>query len=231
MFKPTYLYIKTHNITGLKYFGKTTAKDPYKYKGSGTRWKRHLNKHGNDVSTEIIGYYTIKEECLDAAINFSKENNIVKSKEWANLKEESLDGGFEYINQSGLNNSKENYKKASESSKLKYNTDILHQERVRSLLLENVKKLHKENKISSVWKKGDPLQKRATELSKTTIAREKQKEAFKQINHQQGEKNSQYGTTWIWCKEEGNKKIKKELLQEYLDKGWEKKYIPGYRTN
>jgi hypothetical protein len=23
-FKPTYLYIKTHNITGLKYFGKTT---------------------------------------------------------------------------------------------------------------------------------------------------------------------------------------------------------------
>ena len=23
-FKPTYLYVKTHNVTGLKYFGKTT---------------------------------------------------------------------------------------------------------------------------------------------------------------------------------------------------------------
>lgn len=29
-FLPTYLYIKTHNQTGLKYFGKTT-KDPFKY--------------------------------------------------------------------------------------------------------------------------------------------------------------------------------------------------------
>ena len=29
---PTYLYIKEHSITGLKYFGKTTAKNPLKYK-------------------------------------------------------------------------------------------------------------------------------------------------------------------------------------------------------
>ena len=28
MFKPTYLYVKTHNKTGLKYFGKTTTPDP-----------------------------------------------------------------------------------------------------------------------------------------------------------------------------------------------------------
>ncbi len=48
-----YLYKKTHNITGLQYLGKTT-KDPYKYKGSGTRWLNHLNIHGFDITTEIL---------------------------------------------------------------------------------------------------------------------------------------------------------------------------------
>ena len=103
MFKPTYLYIKTHNKTGLKYFGKTTSKDPYKYTGSGTRWTRHLNKHGNDITTEIVGYYLDEEECKKVALEFSLRNNIVESKEWANLKEEKLDGGFDYINEQGLN--------------------------------------------------------------------------------------------------------------------------------
>jgi len=36
-----YLYVKIHNVTKLKYFGKTT-KNPYNYKGSGLYWKRHL---------------------------------------------------------------------------------------------------------------------------------------------------------------------------------------------
>jgi len=49
-----YLYIKTHNITGLKYLGYTKRKDPYKYKGSGDYWTKHINKHGYDVTTEIF---------------------------------------------------------------------------------------------------------------------------------------------------------------------------------
>ena len=44
----THLYIKTHNITGLKYFGKTIG-NPYSYKGSGTYWNNHLKKHGNNI--------------------------------------------------------------------------------------------------------------------------------------------------------------------------------------
>lgn len=48
-----YLYLKTHNTTGLKYLGKT-VKDPSTYKGSGLHWTRHLAKHGNDVNTEAI---------------------------------------------------------------------------------------------------------------------------------------------------------------------------------
>jgi hypothetical protein len=91
-FKPTYLYIKTHNKTGLKYFGKTTQ-DPFAYKGSGKYWIRHLKVHGNDVSTEVYGVYTNNDECLTAARCFSEENDIVQSADWANLVIESLDGG------------------------------------------------------------------------------------------------------------------------------------------
>ena len=48
------LYVKTHNITGLKYLGKTNNKNPHKYRGSGTYWKRHIAVHGYDVTTEIL---------------------------------------------------------------------------------------------------------------------------------------------------------------------------------
>ena len=87
-----YLYIKTHNKTGLKYFGKTIF-DPYSYNGSGKYWRRHLNKYGCDITTKIYGCYNDKNKCMEDAIKFSEENNIVKSKEWANLIIECLDGG------------------------------------------------------------------------------------------------------------------------------------------
>lgn len=91
--KPIYLYIKTHNKTGLKYFGKTTRKNPHKYLGSGKYWLAHLKKHGADYTTEIYGHYTDKQQCLKEAIEFSEKHNIVDSVEWANLRIESLDGG------------------------------------------------------------------------------------------------------------------------------------------
>jgi hypothetical protein len=92
-FQPTFLYVKTHNKTGLKYFGKTKH-DPHKYKGSGLYWLRHIKEHGYDVSTEIIGFYTDKQECKGAATLFSTVNQIVESDNWANLIDENgLDGG------------------------------------------------------------------------------------------------------------------------------------------
>jgi len=93
IYKPTWLYIKQHNITGLKYFGKTTVSDPIKYKGSGIYWLRHLKKHGNNVSTIWSQLFTDQQELIEYALNFSKKNMIVESKNWANLKEENgLDG-------------------------------------------------------------------------------------------------------------------------------------------
>ena len=91
-----YLMIKTHNQTGLKYLCKTTTdnpKHPFSYKGSGKYWKRHLDKNGSDITTEIIGEHEDKDEFIQQAIQLSEEYDVVKSKEWANLVPERGDGG------------------------------------------------------------------------------------------------------------------------------------------
>ena len=74
-----YLYVKQHSVTGLRYFGKT-AQDPYRYKGSGKHWLRHIKSHG-------------VEQAHQFAIAFSESNNIVSSPDWANLIIEDAFGG------------------------------------------------------------------------------------------------------------------------------------------
>lgn len=101
--KKIILYVKTHNKTGLKYFGKYEGKNVFNYKGSGKYWRNHLDMHGNDVSTEIVGVFEDANAAKEFALAFSTENNIVESKEWANLKVECLDGGWDYVNSTGKN--------------------------------------------------------------------------------------------------------------------------------
>jgi hypothetical protein len=92
-FKPTYLYVKRHKVTGLKYFGKT-IKFPEKYLGSGTYWRRHLALHGNEIETIWVELFTNFDDCVRHAIAFSLEHDIVNSAEWANIKlENGIDGG------------------------------------------------------------------------------------------------------------------------------------------
>ena len=87
-----YLYKKTHNKTGLQYLGKT-VQDPFTYKGSGRRWGSHINKHGYDVTTEILRECQTNEEVREWGLYYSNLWNVVEDRKWANLKEESGDGG------------------------------------------------------------------------------------------------------------------------------------------
>lgn len=88
-----YLYVKTHNKTGLKYLGKTVSKDPHSYPGSGTVWRRHLDKHGYDYTTEILLETDNAEELKEQGVYYSNLWNVVESAEWANLIIEQGDGG------------------------------------------------------------------------------------------------------------------------------------------
>lgn len=87
-----YLYVKTHNITGRKYLG-YTSKDPMKYHGSGLRWKSHLKKHGNDVTTEILAECETKHDVRRLGEYYSDFYNVVEDENWSNLKPETGDGG------------------------------------------------------------------------------------------------------------------------------------------
>lgn len=87
-----YLYVKTHQKTGLKYLGQT-IRNPFTYKGSGKRWVNHLKVHGNDIKTEILKKCQSKEELKEWGLYYSKLWNVVESQEFANCANEEGTGG------------------------------------------------------------------------------------------------------------------------------------------
>lgn len=87
-----YLYLKTHNDTGLKYLGKT-EEDPFTYPGSGIDWVKHLEVHGNNVSTEILFKCECKEDFKKAALKKSLLLDVVNSDDFANRVHEEGQGG------------------------------------------------------------------------------------------------------------------------------------------
>lgn len=89
---PIYLYVKTHNQTGLKYLGKTTDSDPHAYPGSGLYWSEHLKKHGSNYSTELLLETEDPEEIRTTGQYYSTLWNVVESDEWANLQPEEGQG-------------------------------------------------------------------------------------------------------------------------------------------
>lgn len=118
-----FLYKKTHRTTGLQYLGQT-VQDPFKYKGSGTVWKRHIKKHGDDVHTEVLGIFTTKQELADAGLYYSVLWNIVEDRQWANLRYEVGEGGFR-----GLVLSEESEQKRLEKQRLAWTTEEYRQKK------------------------------------------------------------------------------------------------------
>lgn len=154
------LYVATHNKTKKKYFGKTTRffneKDLNEnYKGSGTIWKSHLKKYGDDVSVKIYKICSLNEfddeYVVPIALKFSKENNIVDDYEiWLNQRPENgKDGGnngisgLSYIEYYGEEKAKEIKLKQSCYSS---NRSFEHQQKLNeSLLGRKLTDEHKKN--------------------------------------------------------------------------------------
>lgn len=84
--KLIYLYVKESPV-GLKYLGQTTE-NPYKYRGSGKWWKRHLRFHNlipSDIKTTILLETYFREEIKTWGLYYSTLWNIVEDVNWANL--------------------------------------------------------------------------------------------------------------------------------------------------
>lgn len=100
------LMIKTHNITGLKYlcYTRSEGKEYDNYKGSGKKWKYHLKKYGDNITTQLILETSDFEFFKKEAIRLSIEYDIVNSDQWANLKIEEGDGGNTVSNKKWITN-------------------------------------------------------------------------------------------------------------------------------
>ena len=214
-FKPTWLMIKKHNVTGLMYFCKTVGKDPIAYKGSGTRWARHLKKHGKEhVETIWCELYSDIYELVDFALTFSRDCDIVKSKEWANLiPENGLDGGWksptaEQLQKAGRNGGFVNRNLWSQQT-----VDRVSQDQSRRM--KNTIKRLWVNERAKMLLGLQKAQFAAVTAAASTECNAKKRITFQLIGHQQGKKNSQYGTCWV-IKDGNSIKIKTELLDEYL---------------
>ena len=71
----------------------TQRNDPYRYKGSGKYWKRHIKNHKQSPNTTTLFEFDNIEEAKTFAINFSNIHNIVESTEWANMTLEDCSQG------------------------------------------------------------------------------------------------------------------------------------------
>lgn len=228
-----YLYVKTHNKTGLKYLGKTKSKDPHIYRGSGKLWTNHIKKHGYDVTTEILFQSESNEEIKQQGLYYSKLWNIVESKEWANLKEESGDGGFDQyalrqvmLDKYGVENASqvpEIYerimKNRTNTLQARYGVDNASQIPEVKIKLSNsttiglrCKDLRNYARKAFVEKYG------VNNASQVPEIKNRIKRTFAENGHQQGNKNSQYGTMWI-TDGVNSRKIKKT---DEVPEGWHK---------
>ena len=222
----TYLYIKQHEITGLKYFGKTT-KNPETYLGSGKYWKKHIKKYGqNFVKTIWYQLFIDKNELIQYALDFSKRNNIVNSKEWANLKEENgLDGGMKkgwWTEDQLKNNSEYQLKYYQEhpekrqilSKKAKEYWDNLSEE----------EKTKRKEHFAQIRKLSSGSKGKTWNLSENTKQKQRKPKSQKHRDNisvvlkgnRIGEKNPSYGSIWI-TNELISKKINKTKT---IPDGW-----------
>lgn len=213
-----YIYKTTCQVTGKFYVGMhSTDNLEDGYIGSGKILCYSISKHGKENHVkEILEFCSSRDELKQ------REKEIVNEELLQNPLNINLkyggEGGWDHIKNSssykaqqekaGLNGGFKNRYKWSEETEI----------RVRSIISKSSKitmnRLHAErgqemaNYLASA---------RLIACSKASI--EKRKNTFKARDHMKGEKNSQFGTCWI---NDGIKaiKIKKELLDEYLIKGY-----------
>ena len=188
-----YVYKITNKINDKIYIGVHRTKDLSDgYMGSGSYLKRAQLKYGiENFEKEILFIYDNPEQM------YEKEAEIVNAEFILNESNYNLTvggvGDFSYIN----NNRDEDYYRIRSENGKKYNfittnadTSKFFSKKGKDCNLFGVK-----TKTNFALDKD--LQAKALAIATSQECIEKKKETFKNIKHQQGEINSQYGTIWI----------------------------------
>jgi len=201
------IYKITNIINGKIYIGKHSCIDiDDTYMGSGKYIKNAIRKYGiENFKKEILFVLETEEEAYKIESEIVNEDFLKRNDVYNIIK-----GGdsFESINSNIELRTEKNRRAAISMNKIIWND--------KEFISRNKERMIKQNKelhSNGILKAPDWTGKKHKDETKKKIG-EKNSEC------QRGEKNSQYGTCWIYHNEYGNKKIKKEELDEYLKYDW-----------
>jgi hypothetical protein len=221
-----YIYKTTCIVTGKYYIGMHSTDDLNDgYVGSGKRLWYSINKHGKDNHVCEI-------------LEFLPDRKSLKAREAELVCEEQLtdplcmnlkvggEGGFDHINE----NPELKRKTASDAGKVggparmqKFKSDTKRYQEHLDASAKRLTDLHADGTIAhTLFVKGGTRQIEASRKAHTSEAKLKRTKTFEKNKHQQGEKNSQFGSCWIFSiVEKAAKKIAKTDLESYLQNGWQ----------
>jgi hypothetical protein len=179
------------------------------YLGSGKRLWRSINYHGKENHEKVILEY-----CKNRVELKKREKEIVNeqllSEELCMNLKPGGDGGF--VNEEHRLKFIESLKKSQKEAIKNSHISMAKLRKNNPEWISNLKnKISKGLKNNPIISGGTFTNKRHTDETKKKIS-EKAKERV-------GEKNSQYGTCWVY-RNGVNKKIKKDLLSHYENDGW-----------
>lgn len=202
-----YIYKTTCLITNRYYIGAHSAlKLDDGYMGSGKRLRRSIRKYGEDNhKKEILEFLPDREKLME------REKEIVTD----GLLHDSLCMNLMAGGQGGFISNEQQKKRSKcggEALHRKRKCDPVFDLQYRQKLSNGLKTAH-QNGNSKSWKETYSwVNKKHAKKTKQIIS-----EKMKNLGH--GKTNSQYGTCWI-TKDNSNKKIKKDCLNDWLGKGW-----------
>jgi group I intron endonuclease len=206
------IYKITNTLNGKIYIGShKTKKIDDGYMGSGRYLNSSINKYGlNNFSKEILFVFDNAKDMYAKEAEIVNEDFLAEENTY-NLKKGGF-GGFDYINNAGINNKTNQCSKAGKVAaangggfKGKRHSD-------------NTRKLMSEKRWGPLnpnyGKPGTFTGKVHTDETKHLMSIVKKGKGI-------GEQNSQFGTMWITNGVE-NLKIRKEELDKYLERGYNK---------
>lgn len=183
-----YLYEIRNNLNGKIYVGVHRAKSlDDGYMGSGKVIKRAIQKHGLENFTKVI-----LETFDDSTTMYAREKEVVTDEflsrdDVYNLRRGG-DGGFDYLNKTpGL----KHIQPFTDADRLKG------QQSLALVTKEQWSLICKRQYVGTSREYRSSRTAPARSKSNSEQAALKKKSTFTRINHQQGEKNSQFGKMWI----------------------------------
>ena len=198
-----FIYKTTCSVNGKYYYGMhSTDNLDDGYVGSGTRLWHSIRKHGiENFKLEILEFCSDRETLKKREAELITED-MLQDQMCMNL---TLGGGggWETVNKNPKNKNIRRSNMITLNKTLWSNSEWVE------------KKRHHQIKVNKKYKR-----RRGGWNGKTHSDKTKKLMSESRQGKQSGEKNSQFGTCWIYHKDFGNKKIKQEVLQNFLDNGW-----------